>query len=79
MSTSCTYMVPLVFLDPTKRNTWQSHAIDAWYVEPATKHYRNYHFFIPETKAIEHRLGKIFPSTLQNASHRTSNQETPYD
>ena len=40
----------LVFLDPTKRNTWQSHAIDAWYVGPAKQHYRNYRFFIPETK-----------------------------
>jgi hypothetical protein len=29
----------LVFLDPKKRTTWQSHAVDVWYVGPAKKHY----------------------------------------
>ena len=40
----------LILLDPNKRNTWQSHAINAWHVGPAKQHYHNYHFFIPETK-----------------------------
>ena len=53
----------LVFLDPNKRNTWQSHAVDAWYVGPAKQHYRNYKFFIPETKG--YRItgsAKFFPA-----------------
>jgi hypothetical protein len=53
----------LIFLDPNKRNTWQSHAVDAWYVGPAKQHYRNYKFFIPETKG--YRItgsAKFFPA-----------------
>jgi hypothetical protein len=53
----------LVFLDPNKRHTWQSHAIDAWYVGPAKKHYRNYRFFIPETKGYRvSGTAKFFPA-----------------
>jgi hypothetical protein len=53
----------LVFLDPAKRNTWQSHAIDAWYVGPAKKHYRNYRFFIPDTKGYRiSASAKFFPA-----------------
>lgn len=62
----------LVFLDPAKRNTCHKCMV----CPLSKKHYRNYRFFIPETKAIEHLLGKIFPSTLQNASHRTRRHGT---
>ena len=53
----------LVFLDPKKRTTWQSHAIDAWYVGPAKKHYRCYKFFIPETKGYRiANTAKFYPA-----------------
>ena len=53
----------LVFLDPTKRHTWQSHAIDAWYVGPAKNHYRNYRFFVPETKGYHiSASAKFYPA-----------------
>jgi len=29
-----------VFLDPQKRTSWQSHAVDAWSLVPANQHYR---------------------------------------
>eukprot|EP00804_Cyclotella_cryptica_P000956 CCRYP_018387-RA/>CCRYP_018387-RA protein AED:0.42 eAED:0.42 QI:0/-1/0/1/-1/1/1/0/162 len=34
--------IALVLLNPSKQNTRQSHAIDAWYVGPAKQHNRNY-------------------------------------
>jgi hypothetical protein len=53
----------LVFPDPNKRNTWQSHSINAWYVGPAKQHYRNYKFFIPETKGYRiSGSAKFFPA-----------------
>ena len=39
----------LVFLDQKHQKTSNTHAVDALYVGPAMKHYRNYLFFIPET------------------------------
>ena len=39
----------LVFLDQKHQKTFNTHAVDAFYVVPAMKHYRNYRFFIPET------------------------------
>ena len=59
----------LVFLDPTKRHTWQSHAIDAWYVGPAKKHYRNYRFFIPDTNRDTES------QHLQNSIQLTANSQ----
>jgi hypothetical protein len=53
----------LVFLDPKKRTTWQSHAVDAWYVGPAKKHYRCYKFYIPETKGYRiANTAKFYPA-----------------
>ena len=53
----------LVFLDPTKRNTWQQHAVDAWFVGPAKQHYRCYRFYIPDTKAYRiTNTAKFFPA-----------------
>jgi hypothetical protein len=53
----------LVFLAPNKRHTWQSHAIDTWYVGPAKTHYRNYHLYIPETKGYRIlNSAKFFPA-----------------
>eukprot|EP00804_Cyclotella_cryptica_P001975 CCRYP_007400-RA/>CCRYP_007400-RA protein AED:0.40 eAED:0.27 QI:0/0/0/1/0.33/0/4/0/700 len=51
-----------ILIDPSARKTWQSHALDAWYVGPAKNHYRNYRFFIPSTKGY-HISGsaKFFP------------------
>ena len=43
----------LVSLDPSKQNTWQQHAVDAWYVGPVKQHNRCYRFIIPETKAYQ--------------------------
>eukprot|EP00804_Cyclotella_cryptica_P000090 CCRYP_013749-RA/>CCRYP_013749-RA protein AED:0.16 eAED:0.11 QI:0/0/0/1/0/0/3/0/1031 len=52
----------LILLDPSTRKMWQNHALDAWYVGPAKKHYQNYCFFIPSTKGY-HTSGsaKFFP------------------
>ena len=53
----------LVFLDPKKRTTWQSHAVDAWYVGPAKKHYRCYKLYIPETKGYRiANTAKFYPA-----------------
>eukprot|EP00804_Cyclotella_cryptica_P023160 CCRYP_000369-RA/>CCRYP_000369-RA protein AED:0.34 eAED:0.37 QI:0/0/0/1/0/0/3/0/451 len=53
----------LVFLDPKKRTPWQSHAVDAWYVGPAKKHYRCYKFYIPETKGYRiANTAKFYPT-----------------
>ena len=53
----------LVFLDPDKQNTWESHAIDAWYTGPAKMHYRNYRFYIPETRGYRiSGSAKFFPA-----------------
>jgi hypothetical protein len=38
----------LVCMTANKHNTWENHAIDAWYVGSAKMHYRNYHFYAPE-------------------------------
>eukprot|EP00804_Cyclotella_cryptica_P027665 CCRYP_010275-RA/>CCRYP_010275-RA protein AED:0.43 eAED:0.43 QI:0/0/0/1/0/0/4/0/331 len=43
----------LVFLDPKKRTSWNTHAVDVWYVGPAKKHYRNFKFYIPETRGYK--------------------------
>eukprot|EP00804_Cyclotella_cryptica_P018372 CCRYP_015481-RA/>CCRYP_015481-RA protein AED:0.17 eAED:0.17 QI:0/0/0/1/1/1/2/0/862 len=52
----------LILLDPNSRKTWQSHALDAWYVGPAKNHYRNYRFFIPTTKGYRiSGSAKFFP------------------
>eukprot|EP00804_Cyclotella_cryptica_P011725 CCRYP_011331-RA/>CCRYP_011331-RA protein AED:0.46 eAED:0.40 QI:0/0/0/1/0/0/2/0/244 len=75
----------LVLLDPNKRNTWQSHAIDVWYGGPAKQHYRNYHFFIPESKGYRiSGSAKFFPqhtkmpalnlATLYNLQHKISSK-----
>ena len=37
-------------MDPKQRTTWDTHALDGWYVGPAKQHYICYNFFIPETK-----------------------------
>eukprot|EP00804_Cyclotella_cryptica_P024369 CCRYP_020067-RA/>CCRYP_020067-RA protein AED:0.42 eAED:0.30 QI:0/0/0/1/0/0/2/0/521 len=53
----------LVFLDPNKRTSWQSHAVDAWYVGPAKKHYRCYKFYIAETKGYRiANTAKFYPA-----------------
>jgi hypothetical protein len=53
----------LVFLDPNKRTTWESHAIDAWYTGPAKMHYRNYRFYVPETRGYRiSGSAKFFPA-----------------
>eukprot|EP00804_Cyclotella_cryptica_P014198 CCRYP_005618-RA/>CCRYP_005618-RA protein AED:0.40 eAED:0.40 QI:0/0/0/0.5/1/1/4/0/613 len=52
----------LILLDPSARKTWQNHALDAWYVDPAKNHYRNYRFFIPSTKGYRiSGSAKFFP------------------
>ena len=42
----------LLYLDPKQRNTWQTHAIDAWYTGPAMNHYRCYYYLIVSFKLI---------------------------
>eukprot|EP00804_Cyclotella_cryptica_P027664 CCRYP_010277-RA/>CCRYP_010277-RA protein AED:0.46 eAED:0.36 QI:0/0/0/1/0/0/3/0/688 len=52
----------LVLLDPKKRTSWNTHAVDAWYVGPAKKHYRNLKFYIPETRGYRiANTAKYFP------------------
>ena len=38
-----------IFNPPELRTSWGPHALDAWYVEPARLHYRNWHFYVPST------------------------------
>ena len=45
----------LFYVPPDTRESWGTHAMDAWYVGPALNHYRNWRFWIPETKKI--RIG----------------------
>ena len=55
----------LVFLTPTKTkcNTWENHVVDAWYVGPAKMYYRNYKFYIPETRGYRiTNSAKFFPA-----------------
>ena len=42
----------MVHENPSVRGTWATHAIDGWYVGPATLHYRCYRVWIKETSAI---------------------------
>ena len=59
----------LVFLDPKKRASWNTHAVDAWYVGPAKKHYRNYRFYIPETRGYRiANTAKFFPTHCKRPS-----------
>eukprot|EP00956_Cyclotella_meneghiniana_P022012 scaffold40896_cov41-Cyclotella_meneghiniana.AAC.1 len=52
----------LVFIDPSNRKTFEQHALDAWYLGPAKKHYRNYRFFLPKTRGIRTAsTAKFFP------------------
>eukprot|EP00804_Cyclotella_cryptica_P014577 CCRYP_004839-RA/>CCRYP_004839-RA protein AED:0.43 eAED:0.43 QI:0/-1/0/1/-1/0/1/0/154 len=52
----------LVFLDPKKRTSWNTHAVDAWYVGPAKKHHRNFKFYIPETRGyVIANTAKFYP------------------
>jgi hypothetical protein len=51
------------FLDPNKRNTWESHTVDAWYTGPAKMHYRNYRLYVPETRGYRiSSSAKFFPA-----------------
>ncbi|KAL7481998.1 hypothetical protein ACHAW6_007684, partial [Cyclotella cf. meneghiniana] len=43
----------LVFLDLKKQTSWQTHTIDMWYIGPANKHYRIFHFYIPKTHGYQ--------------------------
>ena len=45
----------LFYVPPATQETWGTHTIDAWYVGPALNHYRNWRFWISETKKI--RIG----------------------
>jgi hypothetical protein len=52
----------LILLDPNARETWQIHALNAWYMGPAKNHYRNFRFFIPSTKGYRTSgSAKFFP------------------
>jgi hypothetical protein len=52
----------LVFLDQKHRRSFHQHAIEGWYVGPATMHYRNYRFYIPETRGYRiSNSAKFYP------------------
>ncbi len=52
----------LVFLDPKKRTSWSTHAVDAWYVGPAKQHYQNFKFYIPEMRGYRiANTARFFP------------------
>jgi len=67
----------LVFMTPNKCNTWENHAIDAWYVRPGQQHYQNYRFYIPETNG--YRITNSANSPQLTAGCLQSNQETQYN
>jgi hypothetical protein len=41
----------LIHEKPNNRDTWAPHAIDAWYIGPALKHYRCYRTYVWETRS----------------------------
>ena len=41
----------MVHIKPTERETWASHASEAWYIGPAMHHYRCYFTWVWETRA----------------------------
>jgi hypothetical protein len=52
----------LVFLDPKRRTSWSTHAVDAWYSGPAKQYYRNFKFYIPETRGYRiANTARFFP------------------
>eukprot|EP00804_Cyclotella_cryptica_P019091 CCRYP_014473-RA/>CCRYP_014473-RA protein AED:0.49 eAED:0.63 QI:0/0/0/1/0/0/2/0/160 len=52
----------LILLDPNTCRTWQSHALNAWYLGPAKNQFRNYRFFLPSTKGYRiSGSAKFFP------------------
>ena len=53
----------VAFIAPDDRNSWQPHAIDAWYTGPAPDHYRLLKFFNPQTGGMMHTgTYQIFPA-----------------
>jgi hypothetical protein len=42
----------VIFEDPDTRESWGPHGKLAWYLGPASEHYRCYRFFIPETNGV---------------------------
>jgi hypothetical protein len=53
----------LVFLDPKHRRSFQTKAMDAYYCGPVKMHYRNYRFYIPETRNYRtSNSAKFFPA-----------------
>ena len=53
----------LVYTAPNKRESWEPHAKDGWYVGPAKLHYRCYRFYMPETRAFRiAQTAKFFPT-----------------
>ena len=53
----------VAFVAPDDRQSWQPHAVDAWYTGPAIKHYRPLEFFNPMTGGMLHTgTYQIFPT-----------------
>jgi hypothetical protein len=73
----------LVFLDPKNRKSFQTKAMNSFYCGPAKMHYRNYTFYVPETRnytaspillSFSQRTAKCLPSSLVtpfNLQHKT--------
>ena len=67
----------LVFFDQKHRKTFNTHAVDVFYVGPAMKHYRNYRFLFPTLEDTEHQIRPSFFQRIVKCHQ--SNQETQYD
>ena len=53
----------VAFISQDDRNSWQAHAVDAWYTGPAPDHYPLLDFFNPTTGGIIHTgTYQIFPA-----------------
>ena len=62
----------IIYEAPENRPSWGPRGIDAWYLGPAKDHYRNYKFFVPETKGYHiSESAKFYPQ------HCTIPEETP--
>ena len=41
-----------VHIKPNKRKSWDPHARKGWYIGPSLQHYRNFKFFMTDTKSV---------------------------
>ena len=59
----------LILQHPSVRASWDTHALDAWYIGPAVNHYRCYEFYVPKTRGTR---------TTETVKFKPHNCEVPF-